>query len=138
MLDQVKRIGLPPTICNQQPVNQSRTQIVCLSPGNKYEGKSSKKEKNILFTLFWVLSVSLVSILNFMLIRRLKKKLFSPYIRPKRDTGHGRKIAFEYDQYHFNMQEKGSALSGTGLIHDFKSIVATSLQHCQFKSMPKL
>ena len=99
MLDQVKRIGLPPTICNQQPVNQSRTQIVCLSPGNKYEGKSSRKEnKYFVYTFLGALFVSLVSILNFMLIRRLKKKLFSPYIRPKRDTGHGRKIAFEYDQ----------------------------------------
>ena len=103
--------------------------------------KSSKKEKKYFVYIFLgALSVSLVSILNFMLIRRLKKNClaFTPVPRETQDIYHGRKIAFQYDQYHFNMQEKGSALSGTGLIHDFKSIVATSLQHCQFKSMPKL
>ena len=101
--------------------------------------KSSKKEKKyFVYIFFGALSVSLVSILNFMLIRRLKKNClaFTPVPRETQDMEE--KLLSNMINDHFNMQDKGSAISGTGLIHDFKSIVATSLQHCQFKSMPKL
>ena len=87
-----------PSAISSQSTNREHKQSVYRHEINMRQKSSKKEKKYFVYIFLGALSVSLVSILNFMLIRRLKKKLFSPYIRPKRDTGHGRKIAFEYDQ----------------------------------------